>query len=143
MARSPTKSRSKTKPPRRLSGVPLGEDPTTIKNEWARPKGGSLRPVVRELPPIVWADPAIYDPKFALQRDGDPPGFDAIRASVWQMLHRCIYSAEHRDEVTYFWRTIARDRDEAVLLLQKRMYGFATKVIVYDVTRLGTERIQP
>jgi hypothetical protein len=119
----------------------VGSDPTTIANPYARPRSRSLGVANRNLPPVIWATAEESDRvRFALQRDADPPGMDVIGGSVWDLTHRCLYGPGHADQVAYFWRTIAPSRDEAVRLLQRRMYGFADSVILYEVTKLTNDQ---
>lgn len=113
----------------RSAAAKLGDDPSTIRNPYARPKAVPGQRV-RALPEVVEMPDS--DVRFALQRGDDPPGMDVIGDAVWLLVYRCIYPYGVRDEIARFSRVIARSRAEAVRTLQGLMYGFAVRIELYE-----------
>lgn len=113
----------------RSAAAKVGDDPSTIRNPYARPKA---RPGqrVRALPEVV--EVPDVDVRFALLRGEEPPGLDVIGGSVWLLVYRCIYRHAARDEIARFSRVIARSRAEAVRTLQDMMYGWAVRIELYE-----------
>lgn len=110
-------------------------------NPYARPKESRLTPHKRELPPIEdhtghcrFCD-RVHRVNFAVQRGADPTGLEIIGDSVWEITYRCIYPDGVYDDPARFGRFIARSRAEALKALQWQAFGFADKVLVYDISR--------
>jgi hypothetical protein len=74
----------------------LGKDPTTIVNEYARPKAGSLRPMCRELPEVVDHRDEQPDIRMAFGR-GEEHALDNVM--VWLIWYRTEYADGHLDAV--------------------------------------------
>lgn len=139
MARKPNQSNSKktSRGTDRAGGLgaKLGEDPTTIANPYARPAAGCTRNRA-VWPQIEWRPDECDKVRFALQRGDDPPGMDVIGGSVWEILYRCIYPHGAFDEIARFRRVVALSLDAAIKALQWLEYGFAEKLILYEVRNL-------
>ena len=120
------------------TGAQLGSDPGTVRNPHARPRAGSRRPVRAALPPVE--DRPDEDVRFSLQRGDDPPGLAAIRSSVWELVYRAVFGDGYFDRIARFRRVIARDRAEAVAILQRLEYGFAERIILYEAVCLGDDQ---
>ena len=104
----------------------------TVANPYARPARGSARSGERPLPPVEERPDLASGVRMALQRDDYPPGLAVIGSSVWMMLHRCVYDHGYHDRIARVTPVVARDRAEAVLALQRRMFGFAQRIVLYD-----------
>lgn len=113
----------------RSAAAKVGDDPSTIRNPYARPKAGPGQRT-RPLPEVVEMPDS--DVRFALLRGEEPQGLDVIGDVVWLLVYRCIYSHGVRDEIARFSRVIARSRAEAVRTLQGLMYGFAVRIELYE-----------
>lgn len=121
----------------RSAAAKLGDDPSTIRNPYARPKAVPGQRV-RALPEVV--EVPDVDVRFALLRGEEPPGLDVIGGSVWLLVYRCIYRHAARDEIARdeiarFSRVIARSRAEAVRTLQDMMYGWAVRIELYEAMK--------
>lgn len=141
MART-TSRRSNGKPQRRLSGVPLGADPTTILNPYARPKAGSARLVVGELPELVdhTGDPCAvcgvrHEVTFAI---GVGDALSADNPLVWTLFYRSEFASGRTSSMDHYQRVIAAmpqygGREKAILTLLALRRGLCSRVHLYHV----------
>ena len=141
-----TRTRTKRKPPRRLSGARgglstrVGSDPTTIANPHARPKAGSLRPMAQDLPEVVdhRGSPCPvcgveHRVRFATGR-GEEHGIDNVL--VWQIWYRTEYDDGHCDGICVS-QTIVSPRSAgesgAIEILRRLQRGYR-RLHVFEVT---------
>jgi len=116
----------------------------TVANPHARPLRGSARSGERPLPPVEERPDLASGVRMAMQRDDYPPGLEVIRSSVWMMLYRCVYAHGYYDQIARVTPVVARDRAEAVRALQRRMFGFAQRIVLYDAwTQTDTDGEKP
>jgi|GEM_PF-6212128 len=116
----------------------LGSDPTTIRNEYARPSAGALPTRVRGLPPVEERADLAGSVRFALQRGDTPVGLELIGKSVWRMVYRAIYADGVFDRAARYRLIVAPGgRNEAVRMLQQLEHGFAERIILYEAETLA------
>jgi hypothetical protein len=134
---------SRSKKTRRAASDPqarLGQDPTTIANPHARPRAGSIRPVVAGLPQVV--DHRGHCPHcgvehrvtFALQR-GQAYSWDNIGVrTVW---YRTEYAHGAIDEVCRYQQVIAATDAKAVEVIQRLQRGYP-RIHLFGIDRPPT-----
>jgi hypothetical protein len=117
-----TIARSQRKPPRSQGG-----DASTLRNPHARPRRGSLRPVVETALCMVVDRTAERLDAGLVIRVEEPLSWDNM--ARWSILYRCRYGTGHAGQELHERDFIGSSRAGVIERLQRRMIGFGVETL--------------